>query len=217
MPPFGKELLADVADRAVAEAVLGGARDTPTTKAEFEALVERGREHVVDRGVDIARNVRNVLSAVREVRSLLGDLSTTAFAPVRNAVTRQLAQLLQPGWVRTAPDGWWSQLPKYVRALHRRLDRARGDVARDAKLQALVLPYEAFLHKLTAVADAEKSDPERERLRWMIEEYRLSLFAQDMKTLMPISAKRLDEQVLLAQREAGMAPASVTAATRPAR
>jgi hypothetical protein len=48
----------------------------------------------------------------------------------------------------------------------------------------------------------EGPDPERERLRWMIEEFRLSLFAQDLRTLLPISAKRLDEQVALAQREA---------------
>jgi ATP-dependent helicase HrpA len=113
--------------------------------------------------------------------------------------------------VRTVPDGWWAQLPKYVRAMQRRLERARGDVARDARLQSQLRPYEAFLQKLTRAADPEKADPERERLRWMLEEYRLSLFAQDMKTLMPVSAKRLDEQVLLAQREAGLAPASLAA------
>ena len=206
---FGKELLAEVADRAVADAVLGPARLLPATRAEFDALLEAGRSHVVDRGADIARTARNVLSAAREVQSLLGTLSAPAFATVRDSVTRQLQQLLEAGWVRTVPDGWWTQLPKYVRALSRRLERARGDVARDAKVQATVAPYEAFLRKLVAAADGEKADPERERLRWMIEEYRLSLFAQDMKTLLPISAKRLDEQVLLAQREAGLAPVGV--------
>ena len=65
--------------------------------------------------------------------------------------------------------------------------------------------------KVRRAAVNEKADPERERLRWMLEEYRLSLFAQDMKTLLPISAKRLDEQVLHAQREAGLAPASLAA------
>ncbi|HWJ05116.1 MAG TPA: DUF3418 domain-containing protein, partial [Steroidobacteraceae bacterium] len=53
-----------------------------------------------------------------------------------------------------------------------------------------------------AAAAADMPSIERERLRWMIEEFRLSLFAQDLRTLMPVSAKRLDEQLQLAQREA---------------
>jgi ATP-dependent helicase HrpA len=208
---YGKELFDEIADRAVAEAVLGAVRELPATRIEFDALVETGRAQVVDRGAEIARVVRDVLVATREVRSLLGTMSAPAFAAARDDVTRHLMRLLQPGWVRTVPDGWWAQLPKYVRAMQRRLERARGDVARDARLQSQLRPYEAFLQKLTRAADPEKADPERERLRWMLEEYRLSLFAQDMKTLMPVSAKRLDEQVLLAQREAGLAPASLAA------
>jgi ATP-dependent helicase HrpA len=212
---FGKELLADIADRAVADAVFGTARRAPTTQAEFEALVDQGRGAVVDRGADIARTVRNVLAATREARSALGTLTAPAFVHARESVTQQLERLLSPGWVRTVPNGWWSQLPKYVRALVRRIERARGDVERDRKLQALVSPYEALLHRLTAAADPERADPERERLRWMIEEYRLSLFAQDLKTLLPISPKRLDDQALLAQREAGLAPARVAGAAAP--
>jgi ATP-dependent helicase HrpA len=203
---FGKDLLLDVADRAVADVVLAPARRLPTTRAEFETLLEQGRSDVVDRGADIARSVRSVLAAAREVRSALGTLTTPAFAATRDAVSRQLQHLLSPGWVRTVPDGWWPQVPKYVRALSKRIERARGDVARDARLQALIEPYESVLQKLSAAADPERAAQERERLRWMIEEYRLSVFAQDLKTLLPISARRLDEQVVLAQREAGLTP-----------
>ena len=52
-----------------------------------------------------------------------------------------------------------------------------------------------------AKADPSKPAPERDRLRWMIEEFRVSLFAQELKTLAPVSAKRLDEQLRLARRE----------------
>jgi ATP-dependent helicase HrpA len=84
----------------------------------------------------------------------------------------------------------------------RRLERARGDVDRDQKLQAQVAKYEIELRRLDATATADAPAAERERLRWMIEEFRLSLFAQDLRTLLPVSSKRLDEQLQLAQREA---------------
>ena len=51
-------------------------------------------------------------------------------------------------------------------------------------------------------ADLDMPGSERERLRWMVEEFRLSLFAQDLRTLLPVSAKRLEEQLQLALREA---------------
>ncbi len=61
--------------------------------------------------------------------------------------------------------------------------------------------YETNLRRLDATAPADAPTTERERLRWMIEEFRLSLFAQDLRTRLPVSAKRLDEQQDLARRE----------------
>jgi ATP-dependent helicase HrpA len=223
---FGKELLAEIADRAVAEAVFGlharpaqpaddgrehgHARSDgyPVTRREFEALVERGRGEVVDRGMEIVRVVRAVLVARKDARTLLGAMPGPVFAPVRTAVIRQVESLVAPGWVRNTPAGWWTQLPKYMRAVVRRLERARGDVERDRRLQAQVDRYEAEVHRLEAAADPDTAAAERQRLRWMLEEFRLSLFAQDLKTLLPVSAKRLDEQLQLALREArGLVPA----------
>ncbi|HEX6571946.1 MAG TPA: ATP-dependent RNA helicase HrpA [Steroidobacteraceae bacterium] len=212
---FGKDLLGEIADRAVDEAILNrdlprntsadggdGGSPLPRTKAQFDSLVERGRADVVDRGADIARTVRGVLVALKEVRSALASMTGTGFAATRESVTRQVESLLAPGWVRHTPDAWWPQLPKYIRAVVRRLERARGDVERDRRLQAQVGKYEAELWRLEASTVADIEATERERLRWMVEEFRLSLYAQELKTLLPVSAKRLDEQLALAQREA---------------
>ncbi len=198
---FGKELLGEIADRAVADAVLGPTSELPRTRAQFEALVERGRSDVVDRASDIARIVKAVLLALKDVRAQMSLSNGAPFAPARTSVNDQLAELLAPGWVRDTPDGWWTQLPKYVRAIARRLERARGDVERDRKLQSQVEPYEREARRLRLAADLDLPGAERERLRWMVEEFRLSLFAQDLRTLLPVSAKRLDEQLQLALRE----------------
>ena len=199
---FGKELLGEIADRAVADAVLGHSPELPRRREQFEALVDRGRADVVDRAAEIARIVKAVLTALKDVRAQLGLTNGAAFAGVRTSVNDQLAELLAPGWVRDTPDGWWHQLPKYVRAVARRLERARGDVERDRKLQGQVEPYELQSRRLRLSADLDMPSAERERLRWMVEEFRLSLFAQDLRTLLPVSAKRLDEQLQLALREA---------------
>jgi ATP-dependent helicase HrpA len=207
---FGKEVAGEVADRAVAEAVLGAGAELPRTRAQFENLVERGRADVIDRAADIARTVKAVLLALKEVRAQLGVLSGPAFASVHDSVRQQLEDLLAPGWIRHTPDGWWQQLPKYLRAIVRRLERARGDVERDRRLQAQVEPYALQVRNLKLSADLDMPVAERERLRWMLEEFRLSLFAQDLRTLMPVSARRLDAQLQLALREAaGSKPSPV--------
>ncbi|HWJ06983.1 MAG TPA: ATP-dependent RNA helicase HrpA, partial [Steroidobacteraceae bacterium] len=199
---FGKSLLDEIADRAVAEAMFGtaGSGNDATTqgvrgRAAFDAVIDKGRAHVVDRGAEVGQIVRAVLVALKDVRAALGAMPAPAFDGTRAAVVRQIDALLAPGWVRRTPQAWWPQLPKYVRAMVRRLERARGDVERDRKLQAQVGAYEIALRRLDAAAAADMPSIERERLRWMIEEFRLSLFAQDLRTLMPVSAKRLDEQL----------------------
>ena len=164
---------------------------------------------------EISRTVKAVLTALKDVRAQLGLTNGAAFAGVRSSINDQLGELLAPGWVRDTPAGWWHQLPKYVRAVARRLERARGDVERDRKLQAQVEPFEQHVRRLRLAADLDMPSVERERLRWMVEEYRLSLFAQDLRTLLPVSAKRLDEQLQLALREAaGTAPVDATRGNR---
>jgi ATP-dependent helicase HrpA len=123
------------------------------------------------------------------------------FAGQCESLECQVAALLSPGWVRRTPEPWFHQLPKYLRAAARRAERVRNEIERDRKLAAQVAPYEGSLRELAGQADPARPAPERERLRWMIEEYRVSLFAQELRTLAPVSARRLDEQLRLARRE----------------
>ena len=96
----------------------------------------------------------------------------------------------------------FAQLPKYVRAAARRAQRLREDAARDRRLEAEVAPFVAAWRRLAEQTAAAGPGPELQQLRWMIEEFRLSLFAQDLRTLGPVSAKRLEAQLARARTEA---------------
>jgi ATP-dependent helicase HrpA len=198
---LGRSLFDEVADRAVADslAMVGGSE--PRTAGEFDSLVDASRQHVADCGAEVVRVVRSVLLAAKEARAALEGLRGSAFGRQRESIERQLSALLSPGWVRYTSEPWFHQLPKYLRTVARRAARVSNEVERDRKLEAQVAPYEAALRELASGADRSKPAPERDRLRWMIEEFRVSLFAQELKTLAPVSGKRLDEQLRLARRE----------------
>jgi ATP-dependent helicase HrpA len=102
--------------------------------------------------------------------------------------------------VRDTPAAAFGQLPKYLRAAARRAQRLREDVVRDRRLEAEVAPHEAAWRALAADPGGS-AGAELRALRWMIEEFRLSLFAQELRTLGPVSAKRLEAQVVRARDE----------------
>jgi ATP-dependent helicase HrpA len=124
-------------------------------------------------------------------------LRSTGSSPVpptaREALTAQLAWLIFPGFVTSVAWETLASYPRYLEAMRIRLDRARQNPAGDARKQAEFAPhwqrYEAFVdleqkpvHNRTALRE----------YRWLTEEFRISLFAQELRTAIPASSKRLD-------------------------
>jgi len=108
----------------------------------------------------------------------------------------QLAGLLQPGFLRELPTARLTHLPRYLKAMRLRGERLRQDPARDQSRMLQVLPYwRALLNAGGTALDAVVWS----ELRWLLEEWRVSLFAQELKTAEPVSAKRLARALELAQ------------------
>jgi len=196
-----RKLFGEIADRAVADALRLDEQALPRTEAAFAGRLEAARADIAARGEEVARTVRAVLLAAKEARTALGDLASPAFAAGRDAIKRQIDSLLAPCWVRDTPPAAFRQLPKYLLAAARRAQRLRDDVARDRRLEAEVTVFDAAWRRFAARPAATEPGPELLRLRWMIEEFRLSLFAQDLRTLGPVSAKRLEAQLARAREE----------------
>jgi ATP-dependent helicase HrpA len=200
---FGRGLLEELADRAVSQAVLGDAAALPRSAAEFEAAIERGRANVHDLGNEIRATVAATLTQIRAARGAATALAGRGSDAIRESVDAHLDRLYAPGWLRDTPPPWFERLPKYAQAAVRRVTLAATNRARHDELEAQVAPYERALRELELSAPATAHGLARSELRWMIEEFRVSLYAQELRTLRPVSAKRLDALVSVARREAG--------------
>jgi ATP-dependent helicase HrpA len=139
----------------------------------------------------------------RTVRAALEGIRSATFAEALADVNAQLQQLLPPDFLTATERPWLDYLPRYLKAIARRLDRLPGNLKRDMELSGIVKPFAAAFRELaarpsTALAAREGLDS----LRWMIEEFRVSLFAQDLKTVTRVSEKRLTEQLELVRVKA---------------
>ena len=171
----------------------------PRTRAEFDARLDTGRARIGEATERLIVRVGEILQALRSVRQQLSAASTPAFKDAIADIQSQLSALTPPEFIANTPDPWFDHLPRYLRAIGRRLERLPGNVKRDADLMRTIAPISQ------AIGDLSKQTAHRielEKLRWMLEEYRVSLFAQDLKTALPVSEKRLHEQLQRAREEA---------------
>jgi len=115
-----------------------------------------------------------------------------AFGPACADINEQLARLFPRGFVSVTPPAQLAHYPRYLKAIALRLDKLKVDSARDAQRMAeigsLQTPYLREVAARKGQADARLQE-----FRWLLEELRVSLFAQELRTPMPVSAKRLQK------------------------
>jgi ATP-dependent helicase HrpA len=195
--------LADaLAERCFAECFLQPGVASPRTADQFQAMLDQGRAQF---GEVVDRTVAQVLDVMREwrtVRLRLEDLGAPAFRGMTDEVRYQLTILVPDAFPADVPEMLWPHLPRYLKALARRLDKVQGNLKRDAELASRVVPFVREWQRLATHPERPTSHPELDRLQWMIEEYRVSLFAQDLRTVLPVSDKRLQEQLDRSRAEA---------------
>ena len=107
----------------------------------------------------------------------------------------QLTALLADSFPATPGQPWFNQLPRYLKGISRRAARISSNPHRDAALAARIRPFEEQYRSLSERAVPVAAIPALRQLRWMLEEFRVSLFAQELRTLVPVSEKRLQEQI----------------------
>ena len=195
LKPLMREVIADRAFLAD-DAGLLKAEVLPRDAKAFEKFVDRGLSRL-GRAIDeVATLFEQILTGWHAVHALLGKPSPAGWAPVIVDVREQMALLCPPGFMATTPYENMRHYPRYFAAIQLRLMRLGGDgIGKDLRKLAELQPWWRSYATL-AVQDPVRSDrdPAVRQMRWMIEEYRVSLFAQELRTAFPVSVKRLGEQ-----------------------
>jgi ATP-dependent RNA helicase HrpA len=188
-----------LAERAFSDCFLGDDTVLPRTAEQFAALLDRHRSSFGETVDRVLAHARETLRELRNVRQKLAALNGPAFQALQQDVHDQLRALVPTNFPGGVPPVLWQHLPRYLKALVRRLDKAPGNQKRDAELAARVRPAMRALEQLSAHVHRDEQHAEIARLQWLIEELRVSLFAQDLKTAVPVSEKRIAEQIERAQ------------------
>ena len=180
-----REQIVDVAiDRAFLEEPL------PTDEVEFRRRLEVGRSRLNLIAQEVARQAHAVLVEYAAAARKLKDARPPK--DVVDDVQSQLQRLVGKRFVLTTPWAQLHHLPRYLKGITMRLDKLRTDPARDTQRLGELRPVEQ--RWLRTLADRRGAvDARLTEYRWLLEELRVSLFAQELRTPQPVSVKRLDK------------------------
>ena len=166
------------------------------TKEKYEQHFENARTHLITIANQYSDISFNSLQAYHEVmKNIKKHTSLNQFNAVSD-IKEQLSLLIYPGFIIHTPRTWLEQLPRFLKGVEIRLQKLQQSLDVDQQRQRQLQPY---WQELTRQRELDSSvfstDPEWQLYRWMLEEMRISLFAQNLKTSVPVSIKRLDEQL----------------------
>jgi ATP-dependent helicase HrpA len=185
--------VADLLDDCIAAAVddlMDRAGGPSWDREGFAALRETVAAGLADAVLDVIAKVEVVLTAAGRVEDRLDRLTSEALAPAVADLRAQLAGLVHRGFVSAAGRRRLPDLVRYLRAMDHRMDKLASSQRRDRdRMLAVQELQRSYLRLLAAAPPSE----ELRAVRWMIEELRVSLFAQPIGTPQPISEQRIDK------------------------
>ncbi|RQZ24032.1 ATP-dependent RNA helicase HrpA [Burkholderia sp. Bp9017] len=160
----------------------------PDDDASFHARRDEGRSRLNLLAQEIARLVGQILAEYAGLAKKLAQAKP--FAQAHADIQQQLAALVGKRFVIDTPYVQLAHFPRYLKGIALRIDKLKADPARDAKQSTELLPlvqqYQRAVSQRGGVADSRLAE-----FRWLLEELRISLFAQELRTPMPVSVKRL--------------------------
>ncbi len=164
----------------------------PRSAEDFAVRKEAGRGRITLVAQEIARQVGTILTEHANLQKKLAPLKS--YPLVVDDIRAQCAQLLRKQFVIDTPFERLQHFSRYLKAAALRLDKLRADPARDDRLAkefaTLAKPYE---RERATMMKSGASDPALEEFRWLLEELRVALFAQELRTPSPVSVKRLQK------------------------
>ena len=176
------DLTAVVCDRAFI-----GDDEPPRNEKAFKEQIKRARSRLMAVKEALSRHLADLTAAYAELNPKLGK------HPLTPLIRKRLDTLIGTGFPTRTPWTQWARLPIYLRAMTLRLDKYSSNPARDTAREADIQELETLWAEKTdaLVKQGIAISDDLAAFRWQIEELRVSLFAQELKTPYPVSVKRL--------------------------
>ncbi|MEC5178934.1 ATP-dependent RNA helicase HrpA [Arthrobacter sp. CG_A4] len=166
--------------------------ELPWDEASFNALYEKVRAELIDTVFTVTAVVERILASTRRIEKALKGTTSLALISALNDIRSQLEQLVFPGFVARTGYAQLSQLPRYLAAIEKRLEKLPSNVQRDAERMSAVQALEDdHDDAVSALMPGRRAGAELTQVRWMIEELRVSLFAVELGTAYSVSEKRI--------------------------
>lgn len=189
-----EELVEDLIDSAYVQAMALDEK-FPENEEAFVVLQSAGKAQLVERANELEVMLLSALTMKAGVLRAVAAMDTRTRGDTRLDIDRQLQGLFVPGFLRDTPGRWLACYPRYLKALTQRLERLSGQYAKDQKAMAMLAQLESiFLPQLRERPGLLLECAPAMQFRWMLEELRVSLFAQALGTRVAVSQKRLEEQ-----------------------
>jgi ATP-dependent helicase HrpA len=164
-------------------------------QADFENAIEVHKSMLMDVANETTTLVAGILDGYQRLRKQLSSMTAINWLAAVQDMHQQLDGLVYQGFLQETP---WEQLqryPAYLKALELRIEKLRHATARDREsMQELAKIHEKWRSRYEQMIAQERHDERLEEIRWSIEELRISLFAQEVKTAHPVSVKRLEKR-----------------------
>jgi ATP-dependent helicase HrpA len=164
----------------------------PTDATSFKARCVEAKSRLGLLAQEICRLVGQILTDWQALQKKLIAFKT--YAAAYQDIEKQLARMIGKRFITQTPFERLQHYPRYLKAISLRLDKLKADHLRDARLMAEYAPlWTNYERRAIVLAKQGVVDPQVEQFRWMLEELRVQLFAQELRTPAPVSSKRLQK------------------------
>ncbi len=161
---------------------------TIRTQQAFEQIMQANKAGLISAANEAGKTALDIMELYGAIKTQLNRLN--ANDPLAKDINEQLDLLIYAGFIRNTPYQQLKAIPRYLKAIQYRLDKRDNTPQKVQEVSRYAIRYWRDVEKK---AKKDKIIPEQELFRWMLEEFRVSQFAQQLKTAYPVSVKRMDK------------------------
>lgn len=190
---LGRHSLEDQLGQLIVEVGFLDGAALPRSKAEFDARQSEAGARIARGAQSVGSVIPDMMETYHEVQLAMTDLAGTRFRQTHDDIKLQLDRMMHPSFISDTPWPWLSQFTRYLKGIVMRIDKLKHGQSQN---EAAIRELEEYWRRVEACDEASATVDLKElsEFRWMLEEYRVSVFAQSLGTRVKVSPQRLEKQ-----------------------